>query len=239
VTTFVIVHGACGGGWEWRRVADTLRAEGHEAHTPTLTGLGERSHLLSPDITLETHVTDVANVLVFEDLSDVVLVGHSYGGMVIVAVADRLPERIRHLVCIDGFVPLRGQSSQDLSDPGFFEEMIAEPARTQGEWWFVPAWIDDEMNGWYRERATDHPLRTLTDPVPLTRAHLDVTGTYVQCVWPDKDPTFWEPSRANARLLGWDHRTIESPHDVAIANPSEIAALLSSVARAAAAAAAT
>src|SRR3989442_14761608 len=110
MTTFVLVHGASTGGWYWAPVRQLLRAAGHEVYTPTLTGLGERSHLLSRGIGLDTHVQDVVNVLAYEDLRNVVLAGHSYSGMVITGVADRAPDRIAHLVYVDAVVPHHGES---------------------------------------------------------------------------------------------------------------------------------
>src|SRR5215207_4383806 len=113
MATFVIVHGAWSGAHAWRWVRPLLRAAGHEVFTPTLTGLGERAHLATPETDLDTHVADVAAVLYYEDLSDVVLVGHSYGGMVITGVADGAPGRIGQLVYLDADVPLDGESELD------------------------------------------------------------------------------------------------------------------------------
>jgi pimeloyl-ACP methyl ester carboxylesterase len=110
---FVIVHGAWGGGWDWKNVASILAADGHTVYRPTLTGLGERAHLARPDIGLSTHVKDIVNVILYEDLHDVVLVGHSYGGMVITGVLDEIPDRIRHVVYLDAFVPEDGESAND------------------------------------------------------------------------------------------------------------------------------
>ncbi|MBV9253581.1 MAG: alpha/beta fold hydrolase, partial [Actinobacteria bacterium] len=117
MATFVLVHGAWHGGWCWRKLTPLLRAAGHEVFTPTLTGLGERSHLGHPDVGLATHVGDVAQVLWYEDLSNVVLVGHSYGGLVIGGVADQAPGRLKHLVYLDAFVPEHGRSMLDLGPP--------------------------------------------------------------------------------------------------------------------------
>src|SRR5437660_801825 len=110
MATFVLVHGAWHGGWCWRKLMPLLRSAGHAVWTPTLTGLGERAHLGNPDVGLSTHVQDVVNVLEYEDLSNVVLVGHSYGGMVITGVAHQMPGRLAHLVYLDAFVPKDGQS---------------------------------------------------------------------------------------------------------------------------------
>ena len=158
-----------------------------------------------------------------------VLVGHSYGGMVMIGVAGRVPERITRLVAVDGFVPMPGESSKDLTDAGFYEEVIGGPARHDGDGWRVPAWADEELGEAYVARVRDHPLRTLTDPVVLEHGPPTLPGTYVRCVWPGKDLTLWAPSIANAERLGWDQRTIESVHDVAIVNPEAIAALLSAI----------
>src|SRR5579871_2677956 len=111
MATFVLVHGGWDGGWAWRAIANDLRAAGHEVFTPTMTGSGERVHLASPAIDLSTHVTDIANVLRYEDLYDVILVGSSYGGIVITGVAEVVPERLRQLVYLDAFVPQDGQST--------------------------------------------------------------------------------------------------------------------------------
>ena len=111
VQTYVLVHGAYGGGWLWRDVAAGLRARGHGAWTPTLTGLGERAHLLSGQITVETHILDVVGLITAEELGDVILVGHSYGGMVVTGVVDRMPDRIRHVVYLDALVPEDGDTA--------------------------------------------------------------------------------------------------------------------------------
>src|SRR5688572_12471656 len=110
MATFVLVHGGWDGGWAWRSVAKDLQAAGHEVFTPTLTGSGERVHLASPEIGLDTHIQDIVNVLRFENLSDVLLVGHSYGGMVITGVAEQMPERIDQLIYLDAFAPRDGES---------------------------------------------------------------------------------------------------------------------------------
>jgi pimeloyl-ACP methyl ester carboxylesterase len=116
-TTFVLVHGGFHGGWCWSRVAPALRARGHTVFTPTQTGCGERSHLMSKSITLDTFVDDVANALRWEDLHDVVLVGHSFGGLAITGVADRMPQRIRQLIYLDSLIVQNGQCAFDLLEP--------------------------------------------------------------------------------------------------------------------------
>ena len=123
--TFVLVHGAWHGSWCWKRVRRMLQQQGHEVFTPTLTGVGERSHLLNRDLNLETHILDVQNLIVWEELSDVVLCGHSYGGCVVTGVADRVPERVRALVYLDAFVLEAGQSLAQLLP----QEQYRQPCR--------------------------------------------------------------------------------------------------------------
>ena len=129
MTTYLICHGAWSGGWSWRRVADRLRALGHDVHTPTYTGLGDRAHLTHPMVDLETHIQDILSVIHAEDLSDFVLVGHSYGGMVVTGVADRVEEKVRHLVYLDAFLPGDGQSLNDLTGraPDTVEGFLVPP----------------------------------------------------------------------------------------------------------------
>jgi pimeloyl-ACP methyl ester carboxylesterase len=132
MATFVLVHGSSGGGWVWRAVAAGLRAAGHEAWAPTLTGMGERVHLANPAVGLDTHVLDVVNVLNYEDLREVVLVGHSYGGVVITGVAERDPARLAHLVYLDALVPADGQAMVDFYPPAV-RAGLAAAARTHGD----------------------------------------------------------------------------------------------------------
>jgi pimeloyl-ACP methyl ester carboxylesterase len=133
MSTFVLVHGAFAGGWYWRWVTPYLRTAGFEVVVPTMTGLGERAHLASPDVDLETHIKDVLQVYAFEDLRDTILVGHSYGGMIVAAVADRMPERVRHLVYFDSDAPRDGETSV----PPKRHAARIERARTEGDGWRV------------------------------------------------------------------------------------------------------
>ena len=137
MTTYVLVHGAWHGGWCWRKVRAALEATSADVHTPTLTGLGERAHLASRDISLDTHVSDVLGVLETEDLSEVVLVGHSYGGIVVTAVADRAADRVARLVYLDAVVPRDGQCLYDRAPPQL-RAHFEEQARVAGEGWRVP-----------------------------------------------------------------------------------------------------
>jgi pimeloyl-ACP methyl ester carboxylesterase len=172
VTVYVLVHGACCGSWIWKRVRDRLAAAGHRVFTPTLTGLGERSHLLDRRLGVETHIDDVANLLVWEELRDVVLVGHSYAGFVVRHVADRMPERLRSLVYLDAFVPENGKRIQDYVPNIKFREIAA----SHGEGWKVPPipaaafGVNAADIAWVDRQATMHPLSTLETPARLTGA---------------------------------------------------------------------
>jgi len=178
---FVIVHGAFGGGWQWRRVAAMLRSTGHEVFTPTLTGLGERVHLATPDIGLDTHSEDIVNVFRFEDLHDVVLVGHSYGGLVITAVAERIPERIAQLVYLDALVPEDGQCHMDMLGPEITAAFL-EIARQYGDGWRVPHDPPDEP--FY----TDHPIKPSGDVLHLTNPRArTLPHTFIECT-EERDP---------------------------------------------------
>jgi len=188
VATFVIVHGAWSGGHAWRWLRPLLRAAGHQVFTPALTGLGERSHLANAQIDLDTHVLDVVGVLEYEDLLQVVLVGHSYGGMVITGVADRVPERLEQLVYLDAEVPMDGQSEFDLLPP---EEraVYQESARSKGQGWRIlppvsePLPVDLDTNlRWAMSRMVPQQVATFAQPLRLTNpAGLGVPRTYVLC----------------------------------------------------------
>ena len=137
MATFVVAHGAWSAGWAWKKMRPLLRAKGHDLFTPTYTGLGERSHLAHKDINLETHIANVLGVLKYENLRNVILVGHSYGGMVATGVADRAPERIAHLVYVDAFAPRDGESLFDLQSAEHCK-LVRESAQKEGDGWRIP-----------------------------------------------------------------------------------------------------
>jgi len=216
MATLVLVHGGTSGGWAWKPIANALRNEGHEVYTPTLTGLGERVHLLNREIGLETQITDIVNVLVFEDLHDVILVGHSLAGMIITGVADQVPERISKLIYLDAFLPENGENSQDLLAPeakNVTEQMI----QTQGDGWLFPAIADkkDEKNDPHRP----HPFKVLTDKLDLkNKARGNIASVYVRFT-ADKQPgtlfqlTF-EQSWQRAKSLGLDVYEVDTIHSL-------------------------
>lgn len=231
MATFVIVHGGWGGGWEWRQVADRLIGLGHEVRTPTLTGLGDRSHLLSRSVTLETHATDVVNVIGWERLSDVILVGHSYGGMVITVAASLERSRIRGLIYIDAFIPEHGQCELDLIDPEWTESMILTPARTVGAGWRVPyPFVDDlqelppDVADRYRESS--QPLATFTDPAAVDDGISALPSAFVHCTRKEPHADAFLDAERLARDRGWTIREVDAGHDVQFEDPDGIARVL-------------
>jgi pimeloyl-ACP methyl ester carboxylesterase len=171
--TFVLVHGAWHGGWCWRRVADILTAKGHKVFTPTLTGLGERSHLMDPKIDLATHIADIANVIMWERLRNVVLCGHSYGGIVISGVVERLPEAIDAMVFLDAFVPADGECMAGLTSPRL--RTLIETIAARGETEVAPVSaeafkVNEADRAWVDASCTPHPLASLVERIALTGA---------------------------------------------------------------------
>lgn len=236
MTTFVLVHGGWGGGWEWRLVADRLHARGHVVHRPTLTGLGEKRHLARPDVDLDTHIRDVINLIEYEDLRDVILTGQSYGGAVVTGVADRIAERVRRLVYVDAFAPQDGQSVNDLSPPRFVEHMRAM-ARESGQEWLVPLPFGDgelglpaELEAWYAPKLCPHPLATLDQPLRLTGAVDDVPRSYVDCAPDDVERWVFARFAQRAREEGWDYRRLPVGHDAQVIAPDRLAEMLEELA---------
>jgi pimeloyl-ACP methyl ester carboxylesterase len=234
LATFVIVHGGWGGGWEWAAVADRLRTHGHAVHTPTLTGLGDRAHLARPDLTLATHVQDVVATFESWDVTDAILAGQSYGGVVVTGVVDQIPERVRGLVYIDALVPASGQSCNDLCGEAWTERVRAL-AREEGDGWLVPLpfkgtlGLSEDVAAWYIPRLVPHPLTTLDEPLIRTGAGDHVPRTYLRCVdesgmEADGDPL--ASSARTARESGWDYREVVAPHDFHVQDPDSLAAIL-------------
>lgn len=165
MAAFVLVHGSFHGGWCWQKVARFLRQSGHEVYTPTLTGLGERSHLATPQSGLELHIQDIINVIEYEDLYDAVLVGHSYAGLVNTSVAEHIPQRLARLIYLDAIIPHDGQSAFNVI-PGM-EEQWAQMATSQSNGWLVPPMSPRAMGitnpadaAWVESRLTPMPLLT-------------------------------------------------------------------------------
>jgi pimeloyl-ACP methyl ester carboxylesterase len=237
MATFVVVHGAWSGAHAWRWVRPLLRAAGHEIFTPALTGLGERAHLAEPRIDLDTHIEDIAAVLHYEDLRDVVLVGHSYGGMVMTGVADRLSDRLAQLVYLDADVPMNGQSEFDLLPPDEAAE-YEEAARARGDGWRIPPPFPDPLPSgtpavvaWAVGRMVPHPLRTLTQPLHLTRAEgAGLPRTYVLCTEGKEGQPVPEYVQRISEDPGWRVIELHAGHSAHVTAPDALADTLIAVA---------
>ena len=219
VSTFVIVHGAWAGAWALTRVADILTKGGHRVLTPTLTGLGERSHLASNSVDLSTHVSDIVNEVLWKDLSDFVLVGVSYGGLVITGAAETLGKRVSAIVYVDAFIPEDGQSFSDITG------WIPEGEMTNPPEMPVQAFSSPKDHAWVVSKVTPQPTATLKERLKVTGAYQRVPKkTYVKA-------TGWNgPFDALAGTLradpSWTVLEIACGHDVANLKPNELAAIL-------------
>jgi pimeloyl-ACP methyl ester carboxylesterase len=224
---FVLVHGAWSGSWGWKRVADRLRAQGHEVYTPSLTGQGERTHLYSSSVDLETHIEDVLGVIKFERLDDFVLCGHSYGGMVVTPVADRVHEKIRALVYLDAFLPKNGQALLDLIPADQRENMLAEAAKNNGR---VPpvsrALEDPDDQAWCAALRVPHPIATLKKPARIT-GNVDKIKRRMYILCSEFNPSPFHKFAAETRNApGWMSREIACHHLPNISMPDEVVKLL-------------
>jgi pimeloyl-ACP methyl ester carboxylesterase len=236
---YVLVHGAWHGGWCWSRVAQRLRAAGHPVYTPTLTGLGERSHLLSSAIDLDTFVADIGNVLIWEDLHDVVLVGHSFGGLVVSGVADKMPERIRQIVLLDAFLLPQDTSAFGTLSAEIVEKLTRSAANTNGISAPRPTSLGlqaPEDIAFVQGRLTPHPIGTYRQPF-----HLDhplgngLPVTYLSCTQPYFGAVAATQDWAR-RTYGdqWNWADLPCGHDAMVAEPDLVARTLMSIGQAAA-----
>ncbi|TMR96247.1 alpha/beta fold hydrolase [Nonomuraea basaltis] len=229
MSTFVLVHGAWHGGWAWRRVIPALREAGHEVHTPTLTGVSDRAHLINPSVGLSTHIQDVVALIEAHDLDDVVLVGHSYAGQVVTGVADRIPGRLAKRVYLDAFAGRDGDAAIDLlpeTVAGHYRESVAGP----GFGWLIPVrsltvlGVTEQADlDWLGSRLTPHPWLTYTEPLRLKGDSDKVPAAYVEC-------TDWirvfRPHAEKAATLGWPVHHLATGHEAMVTAPKELAELL-------------
>jgi pimeloyl-ACP methyl ester carboxylesterase len=216
---FVIVHGAWTGSWSWQRVVDRLHAKGHRAFAPTLTGLAEKSHLLTAAVTLDTHIDDIVNEIVWKDLTDIVLVAHSYGGIVGTGVIERIPDRIASVVYLEAFVPEDGTSFADMAAGMDFTPLaVPSPPSSPGDY------LREDDRAWVDTKATAHPRGSFTQK-------LKVTGAYERL--PKKAyiyATGWDGFAGVADRFrgkeGWTIRDIPCGHDVPVDMPDELTQML-------------
>lgn len=235
--TFVLVAGTWHGGWVWRDVRRALRRKGHTVFTPTLTGTGERIHLMSPDIGLDTHIEDVVNVIEYEELSDVILVGHSFAGLVITGVADAMRERIRRVVFLDALVPSSNRLSGVTRDP----ETGGLP-----EWWqkraekFVDGYqmvfseayplkmlvpdSDEAAKAWLSRRLTNHPARAWSDELKLVNGGwAGLPRTIIRCVGQIYSPSSERMAGPALTEPGWQIIELDASRDAMVTHPKLVA----------------
>ncbi len=219
-TIFVLVHGAWHGGWCWRHVVARLAGRGHRVYAPSLTGLADRSHLLNETVNLSTHVSDVANLVRWEELSDIVLVGHSYGGLVVTGVADKISERVASLVYLDAYVPESGQSMQDLRPRELPNALTMPP--TPAETFRV----NERDRGWVDRLCTPHPVACITERLQLSGAYRAVRRkTYIRAAdYPH--PVFQATYERLKDDPGWIAHLLPCGHDVMVDMPDALAEIL-------------
>lgn len=228
--TFVLVHGAWHGGWCWRKLTQILRQAGHTVYAPSLTGQGEHSHLLTRDVNLSTHIQDVVGLIEFEDLRDVILVGHSYAGMVITGVADKVADRIARLVYLDAFVPEPGQTMIEQLPPEFQTGWRAA-AKEKGQGWQVPPQVEAKMMGitdpadaaWVDQRLRNMPLAAFEQPLEFNAERVaKIARNFIWCTG------FFglAPTAQRVRGLGWDVQDLECGHAAMVAVPEELARMI-------------
>jgi pimeloyl-ACP methyl ester carboxylesterase len=231
MAVFVVAHGAWSAGWAWKKMRPLLHGAGHEFFTPTYTGLGERVHLANPAVDLSTHIEDILNVLSFEDLRDVVLIGHSYGGMVATGVADRARDRIAQLVYLDAFAPNDGESLFD-RQPADMRERLREAARTNNGWLIppgpMPADTPEADAAWAAPRRMPQPLKCFEQKLRLN-ADFTLPRSYIYCKRNAPGDVFRQFAERAQREAGWRAFDIDASHNPHITAPGALFDLLQTI----------
>jgi pimeloyl-ACP methyl ester carboxylesterase len=229
--TFLVCHGAWSAGWAWKKMHPLMAAAGHRLVTPTYTGLGERAHLANPSIDLETHIEDVLNVIKYEDLRDIVLIGHSYGGMVATGVADRARDRVTQLIYIDAFVPGDGQSLLDLYEA---DRPRMEALKNSGEWRVPPNPTPPDTSPadqeWLSERRVDMPIKCFETGLKLRGGALTLPRSYIYATRIRPADTFGQFSRKLKSDPAWRYHEIDASHSPNVTAPEALMALLQKIA---------
>jgi pimeloyl-ACP methyl ester carboxylesterase len=217
--TIVIVHGAWGGGWDWKHVDHLLTADGYTVYRPTLSGLGERSNFTSTNIDLDTHIQDIVNVILWENLHDVVLVGHSYGGMVITGVADRIPDRIRHVIYVDGLLPENGENANSITARHILKPVV--------DGYMTDPWV---TNNTPPPHDVLMPELTFSEPITLTNqaVAMKLPTTYILLVGKGNTPEQADFYRfyVRAKERGWQVFKMQSDHTVERSHPVKLVGLI-------------
>lgn len=229
MSNFVLVHGGFCGGWYWKTVKALLEETGHAVFSPTLTGLGERNHLNNPNIDLNTHIADIQNVFLFEDIKGVILVGHSYGGLVITGVAAAMPDRIKQLIYLDGLIPDVSDSLMTLVDEqtaDYFRSQVQE----KGEGWLVPpplntSFVDDNDSNWFNARVTAQAFKSFEQEITFDVTIVNAIATsFIFCN--QNDHITLKNMAKKAQAKGWIYHEIDSGHFPMISNPEALSRVL-------------
>jgi pimeloyl-ACP methyl ester carboxylesterase len=232
--TFLVCHGAWSAGWAWKKMHPLMSKAGHRLVTPSYTGLGERAHLAIPSIDLETHIADMLNVIKYEDLRDIVLVGHSYGGMVATGVADRARDKVKQLIYVDAFVPHDGQSLLDLNEK---DRQRVEDLASSGDGWRVPpnptppdtppADVD-----WLSERRVHMPVKCFQSRLKLQGGPLTLPRSYIYATRITPSDTFGPFAKMAKADPAWGYYEIDASHAPNVTAPDALMALLEKIAAA-------
>ncbi|MFM0047790.1 alpha/beta fold hydrolase [Paraburkholderia sediminicola] len=221
--TFVLVHGSWTGGWCWEQLRPYLEAQGHRVLAPSLTGVADRHHLATEETGLRTHIDDVSNLIEWERAENVILVGHSYGGMVITGVAAKVPQRLAHLVYLDAFLPRKGESAWDLLP--WLRDAFQSLRLSDRPWLVRPVatgTLPPEIASVVEDRLTPMPIRTHEEPLP-TAPSVDLAATYLHCV---AEPSHFNEVAARASASGMEVKTLDAGHMALLTHPMDIAAIL-------------
>ncbi len=225
--TILVCHGAWSAGWAWKKMHPLMRAAGHRLVTPSYTGLGERVHLANPSIDLDTHIEDILNVIKYEDLRDIVLIGHSYGGMVATGVADRARDRVAQLIYLDAFVPEDGQSLLDLneSDRQRMQELVKD-----GGWRVPPRPISPDTAEadieWLNARRVDMPVKCFDTRLKLRGGKLTLPRSYIYATRITPADTFGQFAKRTKNEAGWRYYEIDASHSPNVTAPEALMGLL-------------
>ncbi|WP_249019834.1 alpha/beta fold hydrolase [Conexibacter sp. S30A1] len=233
---FVLIHGGRHGGWAWREIAHRLRGLGHEVYTPTLTGLGERAHLVSREIGLDTHINDIAAVFKYEDIEDAILVAHSYGGMPTAGAMEHIADRVRSVIWLDAHLPKEGESIFDLIGGERARRMIGM-SETDGEGWLVPvsdaSWwglTDPEQIAWVNSKTTPQPIKTYTDKIGTVDRAWSHPGLAIECR-PSRLPEVdLERQRTRAaEEATFDYIALDGCHEIMVTDPDALMEIFAGV----------
>ncbi len=234
MATFLLIHGAFYGGWCWKKVKTILESKGHSVYTPTLSGLGERAHLNHPLI-VDTHIQDIKNVILFEDLHDIIIVGHSYGGLIITGIASLIPERIKQLIYLDALVPNDGDSLLNLVDSETAQFFVSQ-AQEKGFGWLVPPlvitedyFVDPVDVKWVSSRVMPQTLLSFSQGVTFSEKELSRIPSFFILCNQNPHPTL-PKMKERAQYRGWECFDISSNHFPMIDYPEKLSNLLVKIA---------